>query len=467
MFFGIRIALRQKKWSSPMFLNIFCLLFSIVALSSEDFPIRENFYSPKGKEQVVSFDGIFLTEFRSLDKVSDLSLEDREQFKEYRILPTLKYLFGPLTRREIGNPQRGIELQVDWTSATLLKNRVAVKYRYQAVWILDARVKNGFQIPVPYDAEDLFTPNWKRCTDSHPDHQTNYYYWYYWDPARSGCDHTQLDLYQTVEVELGFQTENQKISYPEYSKIAQSGIEAKALQMTFAFGYVDDPTSPNPDFDFDSGMQAYRAFLNQARIALPSLVETPILQREYLGASNPNLVIGHRFTGTLKGIPIKVNIVSSAGIDQMELFAKSFAHDHDGFFAWLGHSRVGSGFDADRFSSMLIRNPSYYSLTNNYQLVYWGGCNSYSYYTLPFFDLKAKASNGADSKGTLGLDIIANGLPSYFHLNSINAEILLRNLLSWESRPSYQKILNEIESAAGAYGIDVLVAVLGDEDNPK
>ncbi len=452
--------------------QLFSLLFALLAYSADDFPIKENFYSPKGKEQVVSFTGIFLTEFRSLDKVSELSLQEREQFKELRIVPTLKYLFGPLTRREIGNPQRGIELQVDWTTATMRRGRVAIQYRYQAVWILDARVQSGFPLPVPFDAEDLYTPNWKRCTDSHPDHQTRYYYWYYWDPARSGCDHSQLDLYQTVTVELGEQTEIQKLSFPEYDKIRQSGPAANALQMTFAFGYVEDPANPNPDFDFDSGMQAYRAFLQQARLALAALpnaafMESPILQKEYLGATQGNLVIGHRFLGTLRGVPTQINIVTAAGIDQMELFAKSFAHDHDGFFAWLGHSRVGSGFDADRFAGMLRRNPGYYSLTNNYQLVYWGGCNSYSYYTLPFFDLKARAANGADPKGTLGLDIIANGLPSYFHLNSVNAEILLRNLLAWDAKPSYQKILGEIENAAGSYGIDVLVAVLGDEDNAQ
>ena len=46
---------------------------------------------------------------------------------------------------------------------------------------------------------------------------------------------------------------------------------------------------------------------------------------------------------------IVINVVAAAGIDQMELFARSFAHDHDGFFGWFGHSRVGSGFDAERF----------------------------------------------------------------------------------------------------------------------
>ena len=114
---------------------------------------------------------------------------------------------------------------------------------------------------------------------------------------------------------------------------------------------------------------------------------------------------------------------------------------------------------------MLIHNRNYYSVSPNYQMVYWGGCNSYSYYTLPFFDFKAHIANGLDPYGTKGLDIIANGLPSYFNLNADNGAIVLKHLLNWNNRPSYQTIVNELEARANANGVDVLVAVLGDEDN--
>ncbi|MGZ3693540.1 MAG: hypothetical protein ACXWQO_05075, partial [Bdellovibrionota bacterium] len=198
-----------------------------------------------------------------------------------------------------------------------------------------------------------------------------------------------------------------------------------------------------------------------------SFRETKILQGEYRGASQPTKVIGHRFAGNLRGVEVVVNIVAAAGVDQMQLFAKSFAHDHDGFFGWFGHSRVGSGFDAENFWNMVVRSPDYYSVTPKYQLVYWGGCNSYSYYTLPFFEFKAQVAHGSDPKGTKGLDIIANGLPSYFNLNADNAGIALKHLLNWEARPSYQTIVNELEARAHSSGIDVLVAVLGDEDNEQ
>jgi hypothetical protein len=140
----------------------------------------------------------------------------------------------------------------------------------------------------------------------------------------------------------------------------------------------------------------------------------------------------------------------------MDIFAKSFAHDHDSLFSWLGHSRVGSGFDANKFGQIVRSDPSYYSISNEYQVIYWGGCNSYSYYTLPFFDFKAKASNGADPKGTKNLDIIANGLPSYFSLNSINATIVVNAFLNWPAKSSYQSIVNQLESRANSFGTHVL-----------
>ncbi|MGZ5279749.1 MAG: hypothetical protein ACXWC9_07405, partial [Pseudobdellovibrionaceae bacterium] len=102
----------------------------------------------------------------------------------------------------------------------------------------------------------------------------------------------------------------------------------------------------------------------------------------------------------------------------------------------------------------------------DYQMIYWAGCNSYSYYTLAFFDQKAKLNPTKDPKGTKNLDIISNALPSYFSLNAINAEILLKSLMKWEKPTSYQAIVDDIEKRAEKDGSTlVLVNVLGDEDN--
>lgn len=95
--------------------------------------------------------------------------------------------------------------------------------------------------------------------------------------------------------------------------------------------------------------------------------------------------MGHRFVGTKSGVSIKIDIVAAADVDQMEIFSRSFARSHDSFFGWFGHSRLGWGFDSDNLVYNLKIHPQIYSISRQYQLVYWAGCNNYSYYTLPFF----------------------------------------------------------------------------------
>jgi len=100
-------------------------------------------------------------------------------------------------------------------------------------------------------------------------------------------------------------------------------------------------------------------------------------------------------------------------------------------------------------------------------LVYWNGCNSYSYYTLPFFQFKADLNPSKDPNGTKGLDIIANGLPTYFSFNAANAQVALQALLRWEEKTSYQKLIQSLEDRAAHSGTKVIVNVLGDEDNAR
>lgn len=444
---------------------VILLAFNLIAASAlGDDLVTPAFHSAEGRERVVTFDGRFRSGLTNLEAVAAMDESQKLAFRRDQIEPVLKFLFGPLTRRNMASPQRGMEVKVAWERAALMNGRVELPYEYRGLWIVDKDLPAAFPLPVPLAREGLKSPRWKSCTDSDPEHQTDWFYWYFWDPARYGCDHKEGVQYQVVSVRLGEETQNQSDTYPEYKRLVRDG----RMQLTFAFGYVKDPSDPQPETDFDSGILEYRDFVARVRKDFgASFRETKILQKEYRGARDPAKVIGRRFEGSLRGMRITLNVVAAAGVDQMELFAKSFAHDHDGFFGWFGHSRVGSGFDAEQFWQMKLRNPEYYSVSTDYQIVYWGGCNSYSYYTLPFFEFKEQAANGLDPGGTKGLDIIANGLPSYFHFNADNAEIALRHLLAWEARASYQTIIGELEARAQREGVDVLVAVLGDEDNPR
>lgn len=429
-----------------------------------------NLYSYIGKEFKVTFNAIYKTKDYTLQDLTPTTGYSRQSVLS-SITYTTKYLFGPLTERAIGGMKTNFVITPDFDHITEgADGELSIPYNYAGTWILSNKEVVGGKlapIPLPYNYTNLITANWLNCTDSAPDHQTESFFWYFWDPERFGCDH-KLDVeYQMITVQLGEQTINQANSYPEYQNLIQSNGVKDNLQMTFAFGYVEDVEDSNPDVDLDYGMGQFRSFkqfMDQQAKTL-SLTRTPILQQEYLNSVYPTKQIGYRYVGIKNGVKIEVKVVASANIDQMELFAKSYAHDHDGFFAWFGHSRVGSGFDANNFLNIVRYNPEFYTLSPNYQLVYWAGCNSYSYYTLPFFDQKSKMDKVNDPNGTKKLDIIANALPSLFSFNAANAKIAYKALINWEKPTSYQSIVSSLEKYAQNYGYKVIVNVLGDEDN--
>lgn len=446
---------------------LFLFLINLSALAYAQNRYSPMYSAPHAEEYQVEFQFIFRTEWQDLGKLRKLNNRDRLEYKNQYILPTLKYLYGPLNNRAFGNPQRNFDVQVDWAQAKVLQGWVVLPYTYKAQWIIANELTgyNQISVPVPYTAANLETPNWVQCTDSEVTHQTMNLYWYYWDPARPGCDQKEGVHYQNIVITLQKKTPNLKVSYPEYQNLIQVKPGGKILTLTFAFGYVEEVTNPLPDQDLDYGMQQYRDFLSYVRKNSGSVLkETPIYQSEFPGAVNPRKIMGYRFIGYNSGVHLKIDVMAAADVDQMDIFAKSFAHDHDSFFGWFGHSRLGWGFDSDNLVYYLKRQPQYYSISQQYQIIYWAGCNSYSYYTIPFFELKANSQQ--DPFGTKYLDIISNGLSSYFALNSTNAKIVLRHLINWEKRASYQVILSDLEFAAHRIGADrIMINVLGDEDN--
>jgi hypothetical protein len=452
------------------------ILFSIVLVLTSQFSTaltrpREiaPFHAANADEYEVRLEAVVRTDWKQLEMVRRLNNKQKEEFKNAKVFALLKYLYGPLTHREWGSPQRDFQIEMSWDKAAVEAGRVHVPYNYKATWILhrDLARRGSLEIPVPYSSEALMTPGWKGCTDFQADHQTPSFFWYFWDPERRGCEHKLGEQYQLAKVTLGRKTVNQTRTFPEYSRMLRNGNGGeKKLAMTFAFGYVKDPSDPQPDTDQDMGAREYQEFLSWIREELGrEAQETEIKLKDYGPSFSPEKIIGHRFLTLRAGVRVSINVVAAADIDQMDLFAKSFAQDHESFFSWFGHSRVGGGFDAEVFASKLKQEPQRYSLAKDYQLIYWAGCNSYSYYTLPFFQLKA---NSEDPLGTKGLDIISNGLPSYFVLNADNAKITFKHLYAWEKKASYQQIIRDLEMAGQRKGLNrVLINVLGDEDNSR
>jgi len=452
----------KKSSSFKVFIHLLALLISAnKAYAAADI----EFYSQAADEFKVEFEAVYKSDYKTLDQVQKLNGYQRRDLEDFKIKATTQFIFGPLTHRSLGAEQKGQKIEMRLDQAYLKDNAVFIPYKYAGVWMVSHDVKlKEFAIPLPFSSQQLRTPNWKNCTDSGSDHNDYSFLWYFWDPERYGCDH-KLDVdYQMVFPKVYTQTQQTVQTYPEYNNMIRQG----KVAMTFGFGYVEDRNNPNPYSDQDYGMTEFRKFLNLLKndISLYKPTESSILEKKYLNSISANKKIGSQFNFIKDGVEYEIKVVAAADIDQMELFAQSFASEHDAFFGWFGHSRVGSGFDAFQFSQLVNQHPQKYTVTADYQLVYWAGCNSYSYYTKPFFDFKSNLL-AHDNSGTKSLDIISNGLPSYFSLNALNAEVLLKALVNPEKKNSYQDIINGIEKKANQFGISVLVNVLGDEDNSE
>jgi hypothetical protein len=424
----------------------------------------QKLYATKGDERQVSFKAFYKTSYTEAELEEVKTSPDL--VSRWEIASTVKFLFGPLVNHELGGPQRGEVINILNQEAVVKDGVVFVPYEYSALWLIYKEFPSELMtFPVPFQRNMQHTPEWKLCGDAEPEHQTAGFFWYFWDPSRSGCDQQLGVDYQNVELKFGDFTVQTTRSYPEYSRMVRTINGEKVLQMTFAFGYVSDKEEPKPFSDFDEGMREFRSFHKKAEKVLPVGFQTaPIMQSEYDGSET--LQIGTRYTAVKDGVKIELSIVAAAGVDQMMLFAESYAHRKEAFFGWFGHSRVGSGFDAQQFQYIMQNQPERFSLTDDYQMIYWAGCNSYSYYTLPFFDMKAQLNPTLDPKGTKNLDIVSNGLPSFFSLNAANGEIMLKALMKWRTPTSYQTLVDALEKKADrSGGTLVLVNVLGDEDN--
>jgi hypothetical protein len=188
-----------------------------------------NFYSSAGVETKVQFSAVYKTSDYKIEDIQKMDADTKSYFEQSLIKPTIKYLFGPLTNRELGGMKTEMTVVIDWAQAIQEGDHVVVPYTYSGTWIVASKListTDKLTLPVPFNSQKLFTTNWLACTDSASEHQTQSFFWYFWDPSRSGCDHVLNTDYQIVDLKLSEQTLNTDETYPEFKKmISSNGID--------------------------------------------------------------------------------------------------------------------------------------------------------------------------------------------------------------------------------------------------
>jgi hypothetical protein len=144
-----------------------------------------------------------------------------------------------------------------------------------------------------------------------------------------------------------------------------------------------------------------------------------------------------------------------------------YAHNSAAFHAFLkealanesvviydGHSGIGKNMDLAGIEK--LRNIKL-TLNPKYQILFFGSCVPYAYYTDMYF---ARKKSPTDPNGTLNLDIFTYGQESVFANDQDRS--LTQALVRWAQqnyRTSYQEIIGS--------GSNYYFGINGDEDNPK
>lgn len=427
------------------------------------------FYADTAEEYEVSYVQNFKTEYTSIEEYrSRVDGVQRHYMRFNDINPTVLSAAGPLNVRHLGGPLKFFEPDIRWDEPMLINGRVHIPIYVRNRWLLAKAIVKGptLQIPMFLNYSEIKVPGWEKCSDK--DHVD--LLWYYWDPSRSGCPHKQGVQWENVTVNIVSKTQNTTETYPDYARLIHIEDGQPTISMAFAYGYNVMPANPNPDADNEWGANNYRRMLQTIRsIAPKGFTETKVnLDKITLNGIN-QYPAGRRFIFTKNGIRYRISVyMESHEVYNTMFFMNSFAVENDSLFMWMGHSQIGMGFDPGVMNSMILDNPSIFKVSSDYQLLYWAGCSSYSYYGYPLFDIKQQYAGG---NGTQNLDILTNGLPSDFSILPDQANYLMNILLSINpnqpaaGQPSFQTIVKNLDRLGGKNGVKIFANVLGDEDN--
>jgi hypothetical protein len=329
-----------------------------------------------------------------------------------------------------------------------------VEYDYKSKMVLhkDAFKNNKKRIlplTLPLNPVSIYTDSlvddFNPCTDTHYQDESDF--WYFWDPAKDGCDlinRPELLVNIKASVEL---IPNTRVSYPEYDLLYGAKKEFKTLEIAVFYGLIrDENIKPDRLNRRDEG---YKALRFSEKVLLEKGFE--LVEKTNQGTNLWRVY--ELYVDTANGVKTKSRVklyLGDTGINSEDdtfhtYLAKAF-EDAD-VLVYDGHSGLGGNLDLQSLPTMNFNK-------KKYQIYFFNGCSSYPYFNGAFFDAKG---------GTKYLDVVTSGLPTFADTAGPNVMAFLENFLEGK-KLSYQTILRSLENSNEDYGT-YLTGVNGDEDN--
>lgn len=432
----------------------FILLITTLSLASQNDP---QFWAKNSLEAEMSYEFYVLYQSDTEPTPEEAQAAATEQ---------ATYLFGSLAHSTLQGSPREIEninvLSVAPNDVTLADEAATepslwkITYQYHGIIQTQQTTAKTFAVALPFQPASAYEVGIRDdgsmpCTDAT---YTQYdHFWYFFNPTAWRCPLKEGVDYGYVSVKIKKKA-NTKLTYPEYSRLVHEG----EIQMHLLFG-MDNPTkSYNPHKSTDINAENYV-------VVRDTLIQLGFTNREWspqelakISTGETSFYVEELTKKTPKAL-LRVRMFFGDSANYEALGFKHILKDaiaHSSVMIYSGHSGLGEYLKIANLEieeSFKILAPK-----DRYQIFFFNGCSTYPYYAGQYFSLKKSDS---DPQGTLNLDIITNGLATYFNvLESANIAVV-KAVYLWAIKgikTSYQQLILETDS-------DNLTAVNGDEDN--
>ena len=383
----------------------------------------------------------------------------------------LLHLFGSLTEHEFPGVPKGNHRISDVRVESTGLNQYRIHYQYQGTLLVTEGPIDTYQVALPYNPRKIYQQSAVESVDEKGNKKTTYpctddYYdteddfWYFWYPNWEGCPLVSGTHYEWVSAKIE-RIPNSKETYPDYPRLAMNG----EIKVSVLFGKDEAESPRNPMRSKDESAENFRT-IRKNLLDLGFIEEKwnrrkvkDVVPVKMGGKAHVPFVAEYFREGARADMRVLL-FYGETGIDEksgaFHYFLKD-ALENSSVMIYNGHSGLGGNLDIEDIEDSqgftIQPNPS------RYQIYFYDSCSSYPYYNSMYFGRK---QTEWDPRGTYNLDILTNGLWTYFSTEKNTSWVLVDAVSEWARGGfvvSYQQMAKAIESNS-------LFGVNGDEDNP-
>ena len=332
---------------------------------------------------------------------------------------------GPKTQSEIlilsedviqKNLQSFVRVHYKNSGQMILHNNAAQKVLAQGY----------FNVPLPTNPFKAYR---KKCTDSHYD--TFGDNWYFYDPFRQGCESlSQAPLAQNVVIHVKKSKTRNIQRSAELPLLRGDNGNGDLFSIYLIHGFSEDKKDPEDDGRLNYKM-AHEYLLEKGFSVEKLKKNTPYPLNLY--KKTITLSSGETIRIEVKSLLVETGIESKS-----KVFADFFkqAVSYADVIIYEGHSGLGGNLNIPE----LERKAGKFNFPNKKQIYYFDSCSSYSYYLDHFNAYKTKTN----------IDVVTNGLSSYFHTSPLVLKEFMNYLVGTDNRNfQWMTILKKMESVLG------------------